>query len=90
MRAISAPRSQRASMNLRVTSPSSRTPFSTSIRRRRPAPGATVRSDHTNAARGFAQSMSFDFAFAARSSAANSADMRLALAEQPASLSRSA
>ena len=77
-------------MNLRVTSPSSRMPLSTSIRRRSPVPGATVRNDHTNAARGFVQSTSFDVALAARSSAANRAAMRLALAEQPASLSRSA
>ena len=87
IRAISAPRSHRASMNLRVTSPSSRIPRSTSKRRRSPAPGATVRSDHRNAARLSVQSTSFEVALAARSSAANSAAMRLALAEQPASLS---
>jgi hypothetical protein len=43
-----------------------------------------------NAARGSVQSTSFEVALASRSSAANSSAMRLALAEQPASLRSSA
>ena len=55
-----------------------------------PRPGAAVRSDHSNDARRPVQSTSFALALAARSSVANSVAMRLALAEQPASLSSSA
>ena len=90
MRAISAPRSQRASMNLRVTSPSSLMARRVRARARQPAPGATVRSDQMNEARGLDQSISLEVRLASRSSASNSVAMRLAFAEQPASLSSSA
>ena len=86
MRAISAPRSQRASMNLRVTSPSSL--IALRSRRGRAASRRARPCAATSAARpGRLQSTSFDVRFAAWSSAPNSAAMRSALAEQPASLS---
>ena len=90
MRAISAPRSQRAAISLRVTSPSSRMPWSRATRRRIDPPGATVRIDQRMACHGLAQSTSFDVRLATWSSAPNSAAMRSALAEHPASLSSSA
>ena len=90
MRAISAPRSQRDSMNLRVTSPSSRIARRTLMRRASPDPEAATRSDHRNAERRSVQSISLDLAFAVRSSESNSAAIWLAFAEQPASFSSSA
>jgi hypothetical protein len=53
-------------------------------------PGATVRSDQRSAGHGRDQSASFDVRLAAWSSAPNSAAIRSALAEQPASLGSSA
>ena len=54
------------------------------------APGATVRSDQMNEARGLDQSISLEVRLASSSSASNRVAMRLAFAEQPASLSSSA
>ena len=90
MRAISAPRSQRASIRPLVTSPSSLMPFRWRTRSRSEPPGATVRHDHRKAWNGLDQSTSLDVRLAAWSSAPNSTAIRSALAEQPASLSRSA
>ena len=77
-------------MNLRVTSPSSLIPRRRATRSRSVPSGATLRSDHTNAWNGLDQSISFDVRLATWSSAPNSAAIRSALAEQPASLSSSA
>ena len=77
-------------MSLRVTSPSSRIRCSRATRARIEPPGATVRSDQRIAGHGLDQSTSFDVRLAAWSSAPNSAAIRSALAEQPASLSSSA
>ena len=84
MRAISAPLSQRACISERVTSPSAR------IARRRSVLQPTVRPDHTSADSGCDQFTRLDVRLASPSSAPNSAAMRDALAEQPASLSSSA
>jgi hypothetical protein len=63
-RAISAPRSQRASISDFVTSPSSRIASRRSTRVRTDRPGVTVRADHRNAANGLDQSIRFDANFA--------------------------
>ena len=65
-------------------------PWSVATRRPIDVPGAAVRSDQRSDCHGLDQSISFDVRFAAMSSAANSAAIRSALAEQPASLSSSA
>ena len=88
--AISAPRSQRASISERVTSPSSLIASSRSSRARSERPGATVRADHTNADSGLAQSVRLAVRFATWSSAPNSAAIRAEFAVQPASLRSSA
>jgi hypothetical protein len=88
MRAISAPRSQRACISDRVTSPSARIAPRREARSR--SEPSIVRRDHTRAEMGRDQSTSFDVRFASPSSAPNSAAIRAAFAEQPASLSSSA
>ena len=90
MSAISAPRSQRACISARVTSPSSLIASRRSSRARIVPPGATVRTDHTSAGSLPDQSTRLEVHLARWSSAPNSAAMRAALAEQPASLSSSA
>ena len=90
MSAISAPRSHRACISERVTSPSSLMASRRSSRARGERPGATVFTDHTNAGNGLAQSMRLALCLAWWSSAPNSAAMCAAFAVQPASLSSSA
>ena len=90
MRATSAPRSQRAFISERVTSPSSLIASSRSRRTLGDSLGATARTDHTKADSGRAQSMRLALCLTSWSSAPNSAAIRAAFAVQPASLSSSA
>ena len=90
MRAISAPRSQRACISERVTSPSSLIASSRSSFTRGVSFGATARTDHRKAGSVRAQSVRLPVRLSSWSSAPNRADMRDALAVQPASLSSSA
>ena len=90
MRAICAPRSQRACISERVTSPSSRTASSRRTLALGPCPRAATREAHTKAGHGRAQSTRLEVRLAAWSSVPNSAAIRDELAEQPASLSSSA
>ncbi len=90
-RAICAPRSQRACISERVTSPSSRIASSRcSLAEGERRPRAAVRAAHTNAGHGRAQSTRLEVRLAAWSSVPNSEAIRDEFAEQPASLSSSA
>ena len=90
MRAISAPRSQRASISERVTSPSSLIASSRSSLTFGDSFGATARADQTNAGSFRDQSTRFPLRLSSWSSAPNSAAIRAAFAVHPASLSSSA
>ena len=88
--AISAPRSQRASISERVTWPSSLIAFSRAARARSEPSGATVRSDHTKAGSARDQFERLAVRLASWSSAPNSAAIFAEFAVQPASFISSA
>ena len=89
-RAISAPRSQRACISDRVTSPSSLIASSRSSLTCGDSFGATERTDQRKAGSLRAQSVRLAVRLSSWSSAPNSAAIRAAFAVQPASLSSSA